>query len=233
MSGAETVLVPVALTPATVMALRTALEAAGRRTASVVLLRSVGEGEGVFCRGFAPDDEFGEAPERGVDAFVGALVALRATPQVTIGIVDGPCIGGGLAIVALCDWVVATSRASFALPELTLGLFPAIVYPCLLDRMPPQKARALAYLGASVGVEDATLLGLVDERVEHPRMARDLASRVRKFARLDPSALRQFKRTTTEGTRLGRKLRAAAEETLARLALPEVARRIRMGSAEE
>ena len=44
----------------------------------------------------------------------------------TIAAVNGPCIGYGLTAVAACDFVIASDRATFAFPEVRIGV-PTIV----------------------------------------------------------------------------------------------------------
>ena len=52
-----------------------------------------------------------------------AADALAALPQVTVAMIDGPCIGGGLVLASCCDLRWASSRSTFCLPEVKLG-FP-------------------------------------------------------------------------------------------------------------
>src|SRR4051812_27966939 len=143
--------VPRALEPAGLVELGRALLAASRDDAIRVLLL---EGaEGVFCRGLDAAvalETRGVAEEaRAAHAFASCLRALRFGGKPTIAAVDGEALGGGVGLVAACDLVLATERATFALPELLFGLLPATILPLLHERMPPQKARLLALRGRS------------------------------------------------------------------------------------
>jgi enoyl-CoA hydratase/carnithine racemase len=61
----------------------------------------------------------GIAYEKTIDMRVGQIERL---PMPTVAIVDGWCIGGGLAISAACDFRIATPNASFGVPiARTLG----------------------------------------------------------------------------------------------------------------
>ncbi len=46
-------------------------------------------------------------------------------PGVTIAFVEGAALGGGLELALSCDMRIATAKATFGLPELTVGLLPA------------------------------------------------------------------------------------------------------------
>jgi len=65
------------------------------------------------------DGDAGVAYERRIDACIGLLESL---PMPTVAIVEGWCVGGGLAIATACDFRVATSNARFGVPiARTLG----------------------------------------------------------------------------------------------------------------
>src|ERR1700683_1629452 len=61
-----------------------------------------------------------------LDAFHAACIAMIEAPQPVLVIVNGAAIGGGAELVAYGDLVVATPRARFALPEITIGMFPPL-----------------------------------------------------------------------------------------------------------
>jgi enoyl-CoA hydratase/carnithine racemase len=61
----------------------------------------------------------GVAYERRIDACIGLLEAL---PMPTVAVIEGWCVGGGLAIASACDFRLATPSAKFGVPiAKTLG----------------------------------------------------------------------------------------------------------------
>ena len=79
-----------------------------------------------------------------------------------------------MGIACACDWVVATERATFALPELLWGLVPAIIWPVLTDRMAPHVVRQWTLSAHSRSAVEAHAAGLVDDLVpERDARSRD------------------------------------------------------------
>ena len=80
----------------------------------------------------------------------------------TIAVVDGAAVGGGMGLAAAADIVIATARARFSLAETSLGLPPAQIAPHLVARLGERLARRLALTGARLDGREAEALGLAD-----------------------------------------------------------------------
>ncbi len=106
----------------------------------------------------------GEAdPLQALNAAGGRFFArFAALPYVTIAVVDGAAVGGGMGLAAAADIVIATDRARFALSETTLGIPPAQIAPHLALRLGERVARRLALTGARLDGREAAALGLAD-----------------------------------------------------------------------
>jgi methylglutaconyl-CoA hydratase len=75
--------------------------------------------------------------------------------------VHGSTLGGGMGLVAACDLVAASSDATFGLPEVRLGLAPAMIMPLLIGRLRDSDLRWAALLGERFDAETARELGLI------------------------------------------------------------------------
>lgn len=91
------------------------------------------------------------------------LAALHDCPKPSIACVRGPAYGGGLGLVAACDVAIAAADARFRLPEVRLGLAPAVISPYLLEAIGPRQARRYALSGEAIDAECARRIGLVHE----------------------------------------------------------------------
>lgn len=129
-----------------------------------------------------------------VGRFADCLRRLRGCDKVVIAVVDGDAAGGGVGIAAAADLLIATARSSFGLPELVLGLLPALVLPILHQRMPPAKALQLCMAGVSVEAAQAQQMGLVDQVVEEPaQLEKALRRAIKQSLRLNPEAVAELK----------------------------------------
>jgi enoyl-CoA hydratase/carnithine racemase len=92
-------------------------------------------------------------------------------PQVTIAAVDGYALGGGCMLAVAQDLRIASDRARFGLPEVTLGFNPAYGIARLLDVVGGGVARDLLLTGRTVRAQEALRLGLVNRVVAAPTLS--------------------------------------------------------------
>ena len=106
-----------------------------------------------------------------------AIMSRFATlPQVTIAAVDGWALGGGLMLAIAQDLRVASDRARFGLPEVTLGFPPAYGIARLLDVVAGGHARDLLLTGRTIHATEALRMGLVNRVVAPPTLEASVAT---------------------------------------------------------
>ncbi len=105
-----------------------------------------------------------------LDAFHSACIAMVEAPQPVLVVVDGPAIGGGAELVAYGDLVIASPRAKFALPEITIGLFPPLASTMFPHIIGPKLALELILTGEAITAERAHDLGLVNRLVPEAQL---------------------------------------------------------------
>lgn len=112
----------------------------------------------------------------------------------TIAAVHGPCVGYGLTGVLFCDFVIASTAASFSFPEVTLGM-PTIVGAIRLPhRVGWANAMELLLTGKSMDANRAKEIGLVWRLVE----PEDLLAEARAWAHTLTQAAPLAQRATKE-----------------------------------
>ncbi|MBY0496955.1 MAG: enoyl-CoA hydratase/isomerase family protein [Cyanobacteria bacterium] len=217
-----TVRLPIDLDAASMAKLTRELQAALDSPAPIVML--IGADADTYCLGMAIGSSSGGAA---TFAFSDLLSALHRSPKPLLTIVDGRAIGGGMGLACACDWVVATERATFALPELLWGLVPAIIWPVLTDRMAPHVVRQWTVSAHSRSATGAQAAGLVDDLVPHDHLDRGMSRGLRTLRRLDPAALQRLRSWARESRHddLPAALRRGAAITGAMVGQPSVQRR--------
>jgi isohexenylglutaconyl-CoA hydratase len=216
-----------ALNDAMLAGMRDALErVAADRSIRALVLRGAG---GTFCAG----GDFGHfkalmatAPAEpdpiavSNRAFGAVLEWLAACEAPLVALVEGAAMGGGFGLAAVCDLVLATRDARFAMPELTLGLPPAQIAPFVAARLGAASALRLMLTGARLTADEGKALGLVDEVAPDAAALRACAQRwLGEIGRAEPGAVRATKRilASARRTSLGETLDHAAYEFAASL----------------
>jgi enoyl-CoA hydratase/carnithine racemase len=74
----------------------------------------------------------------------------------------GIVMGGGLGLMAGASHRVATPATRIAMPEITIGLYPAVAGSWFLQRMPARLGLFLGLTGAPLNAHDAVLCNLAD-----------------------------------------------------------------------
>jgi len=98
-----------------------------------------------------------------------------------IAAVNGYCLGYGLTLATWCDFVLASDRAEFGLPESVLGVPAAVASIRLPQRINWGDAMELLLSGERISAERAHAMGLVWKVVPHDTLldeARALSSRL-------------------------------------------------------
>ncbi|MBN2560639.1 MAG: enoyl-CoA hydratase/isomerase family protein [Phycisphaerae bacterium] len=110
-------------------------------------------------------------------------------PKPVIGRVNGPAIGGGTGLVAVCDIAIASEEAVFAFTETKLGLTPATISPYLLKRMGEKNLREYFLTGERFSAERAVEMGLLNAVVPADQLDPAVDARIKMILTGGPKAL--------------------------------------------
>jgi len=96
------------------------------------------------------------------------LRALELAPFPVIALVNGYALGGGCELALACDWIVASERAVFGQPEVSLGICPGFGGTQRLSRLVGKgMALELCTTGRQVKADEALRIGLANHVVPH------------------------------------------------------------------
>lgn len=98
-------------------------------------------------------------------------------PKLLIAVVNGPAIGIGATVAALCDIVYATNKAVFDTPFVKLGLCAeaasSFTYPHILGR---SKASEVLLLNHKLSAQEAYQFGLISDIIPHSKLNKFIES---------------------------------------------------------
>lgn len=121
------------------------------------------------------------------------LLKIYQLPQITIATVRGNVFGGGIGLMAACDFVLAEANTRFMFSEVKLGLLPATILPFVAKRLSVQNLRKWILTGNIFVVNVAHQIGLIDEIYTDDNLERELSSLMLSFESASPSAIKKAK----------------------------------------
>jgi methylglutaconyl-CoA hydratase len=128
------------------------------------------------------------------------LLRLFQMPQITIAAVRGNVFGGGIGLMATCDFVLAEANTRFMFSEVKLGLLPATILPFVAKRMSVQNLRKWILTGALFSVSEAHEAGLIDILCQTGETETCLTGFLASFDQAAPSAVKKAKQMINQVT---------------------------------
>jgi len=128
-----------------------------------------GEGDKAFSAG-ADISEFNnnrsiiEEVKKYDNASKVSMNLLQKFPKPTVAVINGYCIGGGLAIALSCDIRLASEKSTFAIPAAKLGLaYDYAGIQRLRDIVGPPNAKHIFYTARQFNTREALQMGLIEK----------------------------------------------------------------------
>lgn len=183
----------------------------GNARVSVIVLRAAGEK--VFCAGADINDSERRytrretvAGDSATDILDPGRVARDCFMSIfnctapVISSIQGAALGAGLSLVACTDILVASDRAQFGLPEITVGALGGGRFVQRLVGVP--KMRAMFFTGEPVDAAEMHRLGAIEAVVPHERLSEVTMWYARKVAMKSPIGLRLGKQSVNRAEHL-------------------------------
>jgi enoyl-CoA hydratase len=120
--------------------------------------------------------------------------------KITISAVDGFAVGGGLEITMACDFVIATARAKWGMPEVDVGITPGWGGTTRMARLIGRRmTKEINLLGALHPASRAAELGLWNRVVEDDQLQAEVDALVQVVLSKNQQAVRQLKFVIDKG----------------------------------
>jgi len=122
------------------------------------------EGEGGnFSFGASVEEHKKELAGEMLKSFHGLFYSLIESGIPSIAKIEGQCLGGGLELALICNFLFAVKNARLGQPEIVLGVFPPPASIMLPLKIGSAKADELLLTGKSIDAEHGKSLGLINE----------------------------------------------------------------------
>ncbi len=131
-----------------------------------VALRSAADG--YFCVGMDLDalrqarEQDATPSRRAIETYASLLRVIAGAPVLTLALVEGLAVGGGVDLAAACDLTVATQSASFSIAQLRKGIFPLTTSALLIPKIGRGAFLLWALSGQYWSAQRARANGLVE-----------------------------------------------------------------------
>jgi enoyl-CoA hydratase len=120
-----------------------------------------------------------------------------------IAAVSGYCLGGGFEFALAADFIIAADTAKFALPEITLAIFPGVGATQRLTKLiGKSKAMEMILTGRMMDAGEAERLGIVARVVPADQLLNEAFATAEKIAGLSGPAVVSAKRAVNEALEL-------------------------------
>ncbi|WP_431026967.1 enoyl-CoA hydratase/isomerase family protein [Lysinibacillus sp. LZ02] len=120
-----------------------------------------------------------------------------------IGAINGPALGGGTGLAALCHIAIGSEKSKLGLTELKLGLVPYVILPLVRRAVGERRMMELMLSARVLDANEAKEVGLLHEVVPHGQLLESALLQAKAIASYSPlgvkMALRAFEETAEMG----------------------------------
>jgi methylglutaconyl-CoA hydratase len=195
---------------------------------SVIILKS--NSSGAFCAGASFDELLAvsnlEEATKFFSGFANVLNAMRNCSKIIVGRIHGKAVGGGVGIIAACDYALATTESAIKLSELAIGIGPFVIEPAVSRKIGKS---AMAEMTLETEWKSATWAnqkGLYAKVFETAtELDTEITAFANKLASYNPEALSEMKKVLWEGTEHWNTLLYERAEISGKLVLSDFSRK--------
>ncbi|MBX9808318.1 MAG: enoyl-CoA hydratase/isomerase family protein [Flavobacteriaceae bacterium] len=168
-----------------------------------IVLKS--SGSGAFCAGASFDELLAvsnlEEATKFFSGFANVMNAMRNCSKIIIGRIHGKVVGGGVGLVAACDYALATTESSIKLSELAIGIGPFVIEPAVSRKIGKSAMTEMTLDTDWKTANWANQKGLYAKVfATTTELDAEIAAFANKLASYNPEALLEIKKTFWEGT---------------------------------
>lgn len=148
---------------------------------------------GADIKAAKPDDPSPGEEVRALRDVREALNAVMECRKPVIAAINGPAIGLGVSLIAVCDILLCADDAYFALPEINVGLLGGARHAMRI--LPHSLLRRLFFTGGRADARSLARMGIIEDCLPRDELLPAALAMARDIAAKSPLALRMAKET--------------------------------------
>ncbi len=173
-----------------------ALRWADSQPSALVLLEAKGK---AFSAGVDVADHTADKVERMITVFDEIFYTMHRIDKPIVAAVNGAALGGGCELVLFCDLILASDKAKFGQPEISVGVFPPIACYLLPRLLPWPRAIELLLTGQVCTAAQVEQWGLVNRVFPADTFAQGVSDFLRQLLDQSPVVLALTKKAVRVG----------------------------------
>jgi len=127
---------------------------------------------------------------RGRHAFVELFLLMAELGKPIVGRINGHALAGGFGLAASCDLLVAVDTATFATPEINVGIWPSMIQAVLSRNLPRKVLLEMAMLGERWTAMQMQSIGFVNRVVPRDQLDTAVGEITEKLAKKSAAVMR-------------------------------------------
>lgn len=122
------------------------------------------------------------------------FAVIDACPAPVLGLINGHALGGGMGLIAVCDYALTHDKAKFGFTETRLGLIPSVISSFSIRKIGESAARAWFISGEKFNANTAQQMGLISEVTSVDEFTSRSDQLIESFMQAGPQAARSAKK---------------------------------------
>lgn len=166
---------------------------------NISVLVIAGAGDRAFSAGVDIKDHLPDKIDATLEGFHKMFHVMADVGKPIVAVVNGLALGGGCELALASDIIVASEKAQFGQPEISVGAIPtvaAVLLPKLIGR---KKAFELILTGDIINAQEAKEIGLVNKVVPADKLVEATDELIRKFKEKSPIVLKLVRKAVYQG----------------------------------
>lgn len=137
------------------------------------------------------EEQFEQFQRKGIQLYE----AMEQGNKPYIAMVNGYALGGGFEIACACDFIVASEKAKFGLPEVHLGLIPGGGgTQRLIQKIGVNRVKEMLYFGGQYTAKEMKEWGIANFVFEEDALEEECMKLANKLARRSKGSIQELKR---------------------------------------